>query len=715
MRPALRRGRRALRGGGDGPIIARMKSILAGGFALLAFHAAFAATTVDVTAHGARGDGTTMDTAAIQAAVDACAGGGGGRVTFPPRRFLSGSILLSGGVTLVLPPGATLLGSTNMADFPHGALVSATGASAVGIEGGGTIDGRGASFWERKAAGDREAWRGPPWRGTAQFEYRALRRPRFLHFTGCTNVVVRDVRLEGAPSWTLHLQRCHTAEVDRVTIRNPLYGPNTDGIDLNSCVAVRVRRCDIVTGDDGVVLKSNEPGHDHPSSDILVEDCRIWSACNAFKIGSETHDRFDRIVFRNSHVYSDTDRTWDRALSGVAIESVDGSHLDGITVSNITMDRIRAPIFVRLGHRGGNSERTRQVEPRVPGTIRNVVIRDIRARRSMFESSVNGLAGHAVRDLTLVNLDLEYEGGGEAGWVTDDVPDEEVKARYPEAQMFGRLPAFGLYVRHAAGVRLSNIVLRCLAPDARPALVCEDVRGLAIERLAVADAPAAFPVLWFKDVEDAVLRACVSPAGASRYLATEGPGDAAGRVRLEACDLRGAREPVASFPPGGLLAADLPRFGERRPGLVVIEAESMRLGAPMAVVDDPALPSRRAIEAPPGAARDTGAARGIVEVHGAGEVRVWVRVFAPSGEANSFHVAFDRGRPVLCDVTTLGAWHWMPVRDRSDAAKAGRPFALESARPVLGIRNRESGTRIDAVAVVRADLDFDPGRDLPAK
>jgi polygalacturonase len=691
-----------------------MKRFLLLGGLHLAAQAALASEIVDVKAHGASGDGTTLDTTAIQSALDACAGAGGGRVTFPAGRYLAGSLKIPGGVTLVVTPDATIVGSTNMADYPHGPLLGAANADRIGIEGGGTIDGRGPAFWERKDAAGEPAWRGPPWRGTAQFEYRALRRPRFLHFSRCTNVVVRDVRLTDSPSWTLHLERCVTAAVDRVTIRNPLFGPNTDGIDLNSCIAVRVSRCDIVTGDDGVVLKSNEPGHDHPSRDIVVEDCRIWSACNAFKIGTETHDRFDGIVFRNSHVYSDSARTWDRALSGVAIESVDGSHLDGITVSNITMDNIRTPLFIRLGHRGGNSEKTRQVEPRVPGTIRNVVLRDIRARRSMFESSIHGLAGHPVQEVTLANLDLEYEGGGTADWVTDDVPDDEVKARYPEAQMFGRLPAFGLYVRHASGVRLSNVALRCTTPDARPAVVCEDVHGLAIDRLSVAAAPPEFPVLWFKNVHDVVVRGCAAPARTAVFLAIEGDGGSAAGVKLEACDLVGAKQAVLALPPGGLLAVDLPILRERAPGLWRIEAEDMRLTAPMQIVADPSLRSGRCIHAPEGSARDTGAARCRFAALQSGRFVVWVRVFAPSGEANSFHIAMDRGPSVLCDVTRLGAWHWMPVRDRTNAPAVRHAFLAGPGEHVLVIRNRESGTRIDAVAVVPAGLGVDPDRDLDA-
>ena len=426
------------------------------GFA--ASDAAAADARFDVKAHGAIGDGVAMDTAALQKAIDACSAAGGGEVVFPKGRYLTGSLELKSRVHLVVTPEAIVVGSRSMADYPARRLIRATDAHDIAIEGGGAIDGQGETFWEKRGSHE-----GAAYRRTAQFEYRALKRPSFIHFLRCNDVTVRNITLRNSPSWTVHLQRRQKARIEKVTIRNPLYGPNTDGIDVNSCIDVLVRDCDIITGDDGVVLKSTEPGHDHPSRDITVEGCRIWSACNALKIGTETHDRFDNIVFRNCHLYCDSNRTCDRPLAGVAIESVDGSYLSGITVSDITMRNVRAPIFIRLGHRGGNSVKTRQVEPRVPGRIEKVVICNIKAERSLFESSITGIPGHPVTGICLENVRFEYEGGGSEDWILGTVPDETVIRKYPEAEMFGRLPAYGLYCRHAQGIELRDVKVSCLA------------------------------------------------------------------------------------------------------------------------------------------------------------------------------------------------------------------------------------------------------------
>ena len=666
----------------------------------------------DVRAHGATGDGATLDTAALQKAIDACAEAGGGQVVFPKGRYLTGSIELKSGVHLVVTPEAVIVGSRALADYATRRLIHAKEAHDISISGGGTIDGQGHTFWEK-----RDPYQGPPYRGTAQFEYRALSRPQFIHFLRCRNVRIEDIALKDSPSWTVHLQRCQAARLQKVTVRNFLYGPNTDGFDINSCVDVLIRDCDIITGDDGVVLKSTEPGHDHPSRNITVEGCRIWSACNALKIGTETHDSFENITFRKCHLYCDSDKSLERPLSGVAIESVDGAHLSGITVEDITMHNVRAPLFVRLGHRGGNSPRTQQVEPRVPGKIQKVLIRNVTATKSMFESSITGIPGHYVGDVTLENVRLEYEGGGNADWVLARVPDESRIRSYPEAQMYGHLPACGLYCRHAGQVTLRDLTVTCLTPDPRPTLVCDDVQNLTLQRLTASAPARGLPVIWLLNVPQALVQDCTAPAGTDLFVAAEGAPEALTGVRLEACDTRRAATPLARLTPGGLLDASLPLLGELASAPLLIEAEAMRLLDPMTAQPDAGVPSGRCIVVPLAGMRDRGEAACRFQVSTPGDYAIWARTFSPSGESNSLYVSVDHGPRVLLDLNRLGAWNWDRVRDRTtDKAAAQKPalFRLDRGVHTLWVTNRESGTRLDALVIVRADKTFDPARDLPS-
>ena len=662
----------------------------------------------DVMTYGAKGDGLTKDTVALQKAIDACAAAGGGAVVLSKGVFLSGSIVLQSGVRLVVMPEAKLLGSTNRADYPNGKLISANDAHDIAIEGGGVIDGQGESFWVKK--NPTPAMRAP-WKGTAQFYYNVKKRPSFIHLQRCTNVVVRSLLLTNSPSWTVHFQRCENVRATDMTLRSPLYGPNTDGFDINSCINVRIEHCDIITGDDGIVLKSTEPGHDHPSRDITVANCRVWSSCNGLKLGTETHDVFDNITFRDCHVYSITNNPLDRTLAGVAIESVDGSQLSNITVSNITMDGVKAPIFIRLGHRGGNSKQTQQVEPRVPGTIKNVVLRNITAKDCMFESSITGIPGHPVQNVTLNNIDLEYEGGGGGELVDAEVPDEAVIKHYPEAQMFGRLPAYGLYCRHVEGLRINGLRVTYAQPDARPMLVVDDVRDAAFDAVGATATTGEFPVMWFLRSQDILVRNAIIPVGTKTFIAAEGNEANLKTIMLKDSATQNAQVPLASLKPGELTAAGLPVFKEIQPGVVNIEASAMRLTPPMTVVEDARVSSGKCIAVPVGGGHDQGHARCRFEVSSAGAYVIWAQTFAANTDEDTFYASIDGGAISLSDILKTGQWTWDHVRNRvgeKTVADAWTVCQLAPGEHTLLIRNRESGARIARIIIARQDAAFVP-------
>jgi polygalacturonase len=425
------------------------------------FLAAAAAATrtrsFDVTEAGAQGDGRSLSTPAIQKTIDACSQAGGGTVYFPPGRFLSGTLVLRDHVRLFLDAGAVLAGSTNLADYPlhvpalrsftdtytNKSLIYAEKAVDVAIEGRGTIDGQGAAF------------KGP-----------YMVRPYMLRFIECHDVAVTDITIRDSPMWVQHYLACDNVALRGLTVHS-LVNQNNDGIDIDCCDRVRISDCDIRSGDDAIVLKSTAA---RPCRRVTITNCVLSTLCNALKMGTESNGGFEDVVVSNCTVY-------DTRLAGIALEIVDGGAMDRVSFSNITMNGVGAPIFIRLGDRGRPFVEN---GPRQPtGTLRNVILTGIQAARAgRTGCAIAGLPGHLIERLTLENLRLEFDGGGKKR--ETEVP--EVPDKYPEFKMFGELPAYGLYFRHARGVRLRNIELSTAKPDPREAMVFDDASDIRKDR-----------------------------------------------------------------------------------------------------------------------------------------------------------------------------------------------------------------------------------------
>ncbi|MDH7568486.1 MAG: glycosyl hydrolase family 28 protein [Armatimonadota bacterium] len=479
----------------------------------------------DVTRYGALGDGHTVDTLALRKAIAACGAAGGGTVYLPPGRFLTGSLQLPGNTLLYLEAGAVLLGSREIKDYDPRHLVWAKGVQNVGIAGRGVIDGQGDAFWDPIPPA--EPGKRPPWP-----------RPRarcdtLLDFEECEGVRIQDVTIRNAPGWTLHPFFCDGVFLRGITIRNHLQGPNTDGIDVNACRNVFISDCDISTGDDAIVLKNTgRGGRKRLSRNIVVTNCILNTLCNGFKIGTETLEGFEDVVFGNSIITNEVRGL--QAISGVAIEMVDGAHLARVSVSNLTMMNVRAPLFIRLGNRGRG-----QAVP-TPGTLRHISLSNITATGAEVTSSITGLPGHPVENVSLTNIHLTTRGGGEAALARREVPERP--DAYPEATMFGDLPAYGLYCHHVSGLRLSQVEVNWEEPDLRPALVCDDVNRLHVENFSAMQAAGVEPVVRLVNVEEAFLRGCRSPRTAGCFLHVEG--ERARRIALGGNDLSAAAQPV---------------------------------------------------------------------------------------------------------------------------------------------------------------------------
>ncbi|WP_281636181.1 glycoside hydrolase family 28 protein [Flavobacterium marginilacus] len=445
-----------------------------------------------VTAFGAVADGKTLNTQAIQKAIDAANKKGGGRVVFSKGNFLSGSIILKSGVELFFEEGSTLLGSTNPDDYPKyndaRALIISHAQKNIAITGKGIIDGQG-----RELALAVDSLHHTGVRIDPSYNYRRLRpndgRGKLIFLSECDSIKVTDVLLKNSPGWVFSMRKSKNIVVDYVKVNSRAYW-NNDGIDMDGCSNVRVTNCDINAADDGICLKSDSPGL--YNDNYYIANCSIRSSSCAVKFGTGSYGSFKNITIENIKVF-------DTFRSAVAIESVDGAEIENIKVSDITAVNTGNAVLIRLGHRNGEK----------PGYIKNVSVKNIKVQvpfgrpdidydlrgpevdyfHNPFPASIAGIPGHSIENVTLENIEIQYSGKASKGmaylplWRLKDVL-ENIKG-YPEFTMFGELPSWGFYVRHVDGIQMKNIKLTLEKEDFRPAFVFDDVKGLVMEKIDV--------------------------------------------------------------------------------------------------------------------------------------------------------------------------------------------------------------------------------------
>lgn len=473
-----------------------------------------AAAEFDVKKYGAVGDGRTKDTAALQEAIDTASQAGGGTVLLPPGAYLCGTLELKNGVTLNVQKGATLRGSTDFHDYHHNAFLFAEKQHKLGLCGEGTIDGQGKQLY---AAIEKDG----AWRKLSDKRPPENIRPMLIKFTDCADVTVRGLMLKDSACWVQDYIGCERLTLERVTVRSNAAW-NNDGVDINGCSHVVIRDCDVDSADDGLCLKSGATACDH----VLIENCRVRSSASALKFGTGSHVGFKNITVRNLDIY-------DTARSAIAIESVDGALIENVNISQVRATNTGNALFLRLGRRDAKAP---------VGVLRNVQISDVtvevpahqpdlkyplpcppvRAPHNLIPSSIVGLPGHPVQNVSLRNITIIFAGGGtreRAQVALDAVPEQA--AKYPEFSMFGELPAWGFYCRHAEGLSFSNCTFRCTARDYRPAFVGDDVKRLELDTCHLPSAGDA-PVVLLNNVHDVILRACPPPTGAQQFLETRG-------------------------------------------------------------------------------------------------------------------------------------------------------------------------------------------------
>jgi len=457
-----------------------------------------------ITNYGAKADGKTLNTMAIQKAIDAAFKNKGGQVIFPKGSFLSGSIVMKSNVTLYFEEEAILLGSTNPKDYlnmvfegrpvspkaddnSQMALILANKAKNFAIKGKGTIDGQGLKLALTIDSLHHAGLAVDPKYSLRRNRPNETMRPKLFRFSQCDTVLIEGLKVGQASCWGLSFELCSNLTLDKLTILNRAYW-NNDGIDITDCKNVKVVNCDINAADDGICLKSYYPGY--ANDGIYIANCTIRSSASAIKFGTASFGGFKNVTVKDIKVY-------DTFRSAIAIESVDGAIIENIDVSNIDAVNTGNAIFIRLGQRNGDK----------PGRIKNVSIKNIKVQvpfgrpdsnydlrgpevdffHNPFPSSIVGMEGYAIENVLLENIVINYPGRATKGMAyiplnrLNQVP--EVAKEYPEFSMFGELPAWAFYVRHAKGISFKNVKVTLDDTDFRPAFVFDDVQNLNMERI----------------------------------------------------------------------------------------------------------------------------------------------------------------------------------------------------------------------------------------
>jgi polygalacturonase len=420
----------------NNPLIHRLFTpVFALAFIAASATALHAASTCNPRDFGAKADGTTKDTAAIQSAIDTCAAKGGGTVQLTAGTYLSAPIVLKSNITLQLDKGATLLGSPDHADYPEitqfrlpGAqsLVSATNAENVAITGEGTIDGQGESWWSMMRGLHDAGVMGNP-----------HPRPRLVVFDHCKHVRVEGVTIQNSPFWQLVPYYCDDVLIRNVRILAPYPSPNTDAIDPFSSSNVRIDHLYADTGDDAIAIKSgasNSPGGDDPARDITVTDCTFKHG-HGLSIGSELAGGAHNILAERIH--------FDGSDNGIRVKANRdrGNDVSNLVFRDIDMKDVKNPLVI--------SEYYPRILP-PPGDVapepvtrltphfHNIVFQNVTATGGVMAGAIVGLPEAPVTDIVLQNVSLSGDKGLTIGYAT--VTGQNVKVEAAQGDAIVKMP-----------------------------------------------------------------------------------------------------------------------------------------------------------------------------------------------------------------------------------------------------------------------------------
>ncbi len=446
------------------------------------------ASFYDVRNYGAIGDSTTINTKAIQTAIDSCSANGGGTVFFAPNNvFLTGTIEVKSNVTLHLEGNARIIGSDYLKDYrdnvggcPYGegitrALVYADGAQNIALTGTGCIDGgnRGKKNTPSECA-----------KLLDENGEKSHNRPVAIRLRNCKRVRMSNLLFTNSRSWFTHLQFCSDIVINGITIDNPYQ----DGFNIESCVDVRISDCSLDCWDDGFALTTSHK--DKPCRNFTITNCTVKSHWSAIRFGPLSKGDFENILFSNM-ILHDCDG------GGIKIDPCEGGAVRNCLFNNFRMEQVQGPICIQSARWpnigvGNWDEQGRKLMPASPIHDLQFTNMIIHAKGGQANdpnhNPIIWIHGHpeaTAKNLTFENIQITVPGGGtkEHAYRRDmrdvnEIKWDEAGYWYTNKSAFGVPPSYGLYARNVEGLELQNIEFRLENEDARPAMFwnqCKDV------------------------------------------------------------------------------------------------------------------------------------------------------------------------------------------------------------------------------------------------
>ncbi len=408
-----------------------------------AFYRLLPYNNFNVRDYGAQGDGVALDTGAIQDAINAANTAGGGTVYLPAGAYKTVELILKNNVTLNIAQGATVAASTNSSDWSsckQSPVIFAENMTNLAICGSGTIDGGGLVYYNRSGTLDGN-----------------IRPDSIIVLGNCQNVNVSGVSLVNSVNWTQKYIQCDYLTVNGVIVRNREFALNnwTDGIDVCGGRYVTLENLDIETGDDGICLKPQGDPYQNPARpthDVTISYCTVASTCNATKIGTATTDLaynifFDHITVNRHSKITQTNNPIPSGscIAAISLQSNDGGTNHDYIFQNYTITDCDTPIFVEVQNR-------QSVVPHANNSqLYNATISDIVCSHSTRASQINVEPGCSMRNITFCNLTIHNQ---ETNYVTTS--PAYLNGGYPEANNYGRMPAYGLFARYVSNLTFTG-------------------------------------------------------------------------------------------------------------------------------------------------------------------------------------------------------------------------------------------------------------------